>query len=204
MRDYEGPVFKDNKQNTDKRHFAHRSSRIDSDRKRFEPAYQLPQKPKKAIRSNVDDQQAEVNKAKGMHEGAVSTTSTSGLEHYEIPFLKKEQSNKTIDNANLPRPEDGFMAYNSKAQEDDEDERFKEPVGRTTYTPSYQLKKQQVDQEKVPFKATELPKPYKKVEKKEISLDEDTRELTKRLHKTKESFLLFENGEAINSNDEQK
>ncbi|XJS11318.1 hypothetical protein ACF3NG_03525 [Aerococcaceae bacterium WGS1372] len=203
MRDYDGPVFREGKQDTDKRHFAQRSARRNSERRRFEPVYQIPRKSKRQPVNQSDDAKAQVeSKQARLKQETTPKSSTSGLEHYEIPFFKnRDKSTKTVDNSNLPSPEDGFMNSNSQSHVDKDDEGIKEPVKRTVYTPSYSLKRQ-ADQAKVPFKASELPKPYKKEETKKVNTSSDTRELTKRLHKTKESFLLFENGEAINSNDE--
>lgn len=202
MKDYEGPIYRDGLQDADNRHFAQRSTRKNFERQRFKPAFQSsnqfskPPTQREEKKKQVDTKQQQSQQESG-------ATSTSGLEHYEIPFLKnKDQSVKTVDNSNLPHPNDGFMAYGNGQQSEEDREGELEVVGRTVYTPSYQLKKE-LDQDKEPFKAIELPKPYReKSEGTQSVKDSNMRELTKRLHKTKDSFLLFENEEAINSNDE--
>lgn len=201
MKDYEGPVFRDGQQDADNRHFAQRSTRRNIERQRFKPAFNSSNPMNKPLTQRERKKQVDVKQQPTQQEAGSS--STSGLEHYKIPFLKnKDQAVKTVDNANLPHPDDGFMAYGQSPQTEEESNVGKEAIGRTAYTPSYQLKKE-LDQDKEPFKATELPKPYKtKSKDTERVMNSTTRELTKRLHKTKDSFLLFENEEAINSNDE--
>ncbi|WP_338488181.1 hypothetical protein [Ruoffia tabacinasalis] len=79
------------------------------------------------------------------------------------------------------------------------------PSLRSNYEPSFkkqvanthevQDEEEQIEDnsfEERPFKATELPKPFKKPKLSNRQVDENTRLLAKRLQKSKDNFLLFE------------
>lgn len=200
MRDYDGPVFNEGHKKIENRRFGHQSQRMDSGRLKFEPAYKAKKIPINDNQGRIDEVRLEQDYP--VVENSLTSPTSAASDYYEIPFLKKQdKSKKTVDNSNVPSPEDGFMDYRARIQNDEDKEQSKPLGGRENYVPSYQVKNRE-NKEKRPFKATELPKPYKKTETKDNQSNEDTRELSKRLHKTKDSFLLFENGEAIKSNDE--
>lgn len=194
MKDYEGPVFNDGTKKSEKRHFGHPSSRMDSGKSRFEPAY-------KVKNTKADLQHAEeshrVQDVKNKQENKIEETlkqsePKSGLEHYEIPFLKNQ--NKTLSSIKTRSYTDTIevSGKGNKIGVGSSEKVYNGHTERTSYKPTYQ---QRVKQESASqkFKTTELPKPYKAPDKTDDRVDENTRLLAKRLLKSKNSFLLFEN-----------
>lgn len=190
MKDYEGPVFKNGSKQIEKRHFKHPAIRIDSGKSKFEPAYKVKQT--KADRLDAKSSQGShdgVDQSEAQFETTKQSEPKSGLQHYEIPFLKnKNKSSQQLNSFKNP--------VDSKASGDKIDVASPEKVyngqtGRTSYEPTYKQKAKEEASRKT-FKATELPKTFIASDKSNQKIDENTRLLARRLQKSKDSFLLFD------------
>lgn len=204
MKNYEGPVYNKGENNSNKRRFDRSSGSNSSGKFKFEPAYSGKQR--QSIDSHSEDipptQNEHVEQTEQVNvEQTEQVSYKRGLENYEIPFLKKQNKSladlrhETEREYREELPEESLFTdeFNSDRYEDIE---LPSKTERSSYQPAYNpsVDTNQVEsQNKQPFKPTELPKPYQKPDTINQRVDENLRLLAKRLQKSKDSFLLFDN-----------
>ena len=201
MKKYEVPAFNNRSCQSDKRRFDHPTQGMDSGKSKFEPAYLNQQKKSQQPKDN-QLVEAKETKEDSLREPK-QTTQQSGLEHYEIPFLKKQ--NKQTTSLNTQQSLEETQSSDDETSTVVSNWDATKPSLRSNYEPSFkkqvanthevQDEEEQIEDnpfEERPFKATELPKPYKKQKLSNRQVDENTRLLAKRLQKSKNNFLLFE------------
>lgn len=186
MKKYEGPAYNNGTGQSAKRRFDHPTQGMESGKFKFEPAYSIKQKKSQHSEDIRNTQTKQANE--DITDELKQSAPKSGLEHYEIPFLKKQHKTMT--------PVKNHKDLEESQTRNDENHDITSRSQRSNYEPSYKKQIEQLSEEEQvrrPFKPKELPKPYKKPEAIDRRVDENTRLLAKRLHKSKNSFLLFEN-----------
>lgn len=191
MKDYEGPVYQSDEQKP--RRFAHRGS--SEGRPSFKPTLQSRRQEIESYEPAYKPPETERFNVQKARDNEVLEAEIGGGELYEVPFVKQQEHR----NVSLPNVQKLDKSMEMVVDED-------EYVPRSQYEPSFkptvEAKVQaeqppvsmsqptQASQSATTFQPKHMPKPYR-AEKME-AVDLHTRELAKRLVKTRDTFLLFE------------
>ncbi|MCW6661035.1 hypothetical protein NHG28_02230 [Aerococcaceae bacterium NML201209] len=196
MKEYEGPVFQNRQQKRIEASKFNRSSQRHATRRSFKPVSESRQHTYETAYQDRDKERFERLKHVRVERDVLSDEPTPS-EVYDIPFMRQQDKRASVrqrmSKASTQPAEEVNM--NERTPRSVYEPSFKQDARRTEIIPEpsepevpQSLVEEEVD---TPFRPKQMPKPYRGA-KEMAEIDLHTRELAKRLVKTKDSFLLFE------------
>ncbi|WP_124057988.1 hypothetical protein [Vaginisenegalia massiliensis] len=198
---YEGPAFNKPKSNQHKEPRFIRQINEAGQRSHFEPAYHKGTSETESEKKERLNQKL-INKNYQHELDAHDDLNQKSESKYQIPFKnvkqdlnswpkKDQEGSEQTSSAKSLFDRQQFEAKQEMEAELASTSTRPEPSPRAEYEPSFRQRQQTPEEAFQSRPATVLPKPYQKTQAYD-SLEAETRQLAKRLVKTKDSFLLFE------------